>query len=264
MSVHPRLFGGLGNRLFQLYAADDAANKWNLKLQIVKEVCDQSNHGSLEDFYKLFTVEQGDMPGLITFQEIEPFVFAPWPDCPGSSVLLKGCFQSPKYFPNPRIKPNWENVIDCAGIKAASRLDEAQQLRTWMIHFRHGDYKSLSHHQINLQLYYMKCIYEIPNGHRLHVFSDELGLCKEDVEYYTDGRNIEITWSTQTCDISALYEMSLCCAGSIVANSTFSWWGAYYAHERNPALQAFYPSNWGQGLPPVDIVPSWGIKVQLH
>ena len=264
MSVYPRLSGGIGNRLFQLYAADDAARSWNLKLHIVKSMCEQTYHGSLEDFYMLFPVEHTCTQHFTMFNEDKHFVHTPWPDCPGSSVLLNGYFQSPKYFPNPRLVPNWENVIDCAGIKAASRLDETQQLRTWMIHFRQGDYKDLLHHQVSLHCYYMKCISKIPNGARLHVFSDEPELCKETVEEYIDGKNIELTWSTQKHDVSALYEMSLCCGGSIVANSSFSWWGAYYAHERNPKSLAFYPSKWGNPpLPPaVDIFPSWGIKVQ--
>jgi hypothetical protein len=61
--------------------------------------------------------------------------------------------------------------------------------------------------------------------------------------------------------------MSQCWGGAITANSTFSWWGAYFARMRssNPSSYvAFYPDTWGAGLPiPKNIIPPWGTKISV-
>jgi hypothetical protein len=60
-----------------------------------------------------------------------------------------------------------------------------------------------------------------------------------------------------------LYQMSQCRGGTIAANSTFSWWASYLAHQGG-CRRSFFPSNWGQGLPPpVDLLPSWAEVVPL-
>ena len=149
--------------------------------------------------------------------------------------------------------------------EGAGLTDEAARRRTWFIHFRFGDYRGNAFHYWRLDIYYQKCLLAVPSGSRLHVFSDEPELCKDwligCIEHL--GLNLELTWAASKVDVEALYEMSLCWGGAITANSTFSWWGAYFAHmAAGGAHRAYYPDGWGLGVPPpTDLVPSWGEKV---
>ena len=70
----------------------------------------------------------------------------------------------------------------------------------------------------------------------------------------------------ETKDYISMWLMSQCWGGAITANSTFSWWGAYFARQNAPKpFTAFFPNVWGQGLPPAkDVVPDWGTSVHIN
>lgn len=270
--ITPRFSDGLGNRLFQYAASLGFARKWNIPLMFNRDFCEPSDHGEPTLIFSLFPsvpfVENFDHKNYNILSHSEDLLYTyfdvPEPTAP---MLLTSYWQSPRYFESERITPDWKNVLGSEMDEIASKanLDTPnKQSRTWMIHFRHGDYDTLDHHQENYTKYYQKCIYTIPKGSRLHVFSDEPEKCFDTVEYMTEGRDIQLTWSKETKDVNTLYEMSLCTGGAISANSTFSWWGAYFAHQRVSKFTAYYPSSWGVSLPPTtDLVPVWGERVSL-
>ena len=248
----PRLSDGLGNRLFQYAVALGLAKKWNRPVRFSRKYMVSSNHGDIEDFLKMFpdVCVDDDVaePIILTQANGDLFTYREFPEAPPGNVVLIDSRQNPAYFANVIVEPKWSSapVIDLS--------------RPWMIHFRRGDYELLSHYSVDLTRYYRRCLLAVPEGSTLRVFSDEPGKCKDFLESVMDGREYKVSWSTETVDYKALHEMSLCTGGAITANSTFSWWGAYFAKARaGPGFQAFYPKIWGAGLPEASgVVPPWG------
>lgn len=255
MYVVPRLTDGLGNRLFQYAVALGLAKKWNRIVAFSRDFFLPTNHGNSEDFFKLFPdvpiISGPTEPKILAVSINLVFSFVDFEDAPPTDVVVSGHIHNPQYFENVNVRPTWH---------LAPRDDLTG---AWMIHFRRGDYDILPHHQVDLTRYYRRCLLAVPEGSKLRVFSDEPERCKDLLDSVVDGRHFDISWSAETVDYKALYEMSLCTGGAITANSTFSWWGAYFSRQRALAnayekYKAYYPSSWGNFPDPAGIVPPWG------
>jgi len=264
--VFPKLFGGLGNRLFQLYTAKYYSEINNLPLKIVKDATSAA-HGSLEDFFALFPeIEHVEADDFVIVIEKSNHRFMLFDKPPKENIMLQGYFQTYTYCANTNLFPNWRNalkekydaILEGAGLNTIDGMKN-----TWAIHFRNGDYNFIPGHQMPRGKYYRNCIYEIPVGARLIAYSDEPELSQEFLENMVKDKEITVVWSKLTKDIEVLHEMSHCLGGFITANSTFSWWGAFFANRRatevGHKMDAFYPKNWGRDFDPVDLMPPWAI-----
>lgn len=87
------------------------------------------------------------------------------------------------------------------------------------LHVRMGDYGS-DYHPICSQEYYRQAVEKI--GGKIILFSDEPNKAME----YLNGIRIHSVDTNNT--INALHAMTMC-SRHIIANSTFSWWGAWLA-----------------------------------
>ena len=113
------------------------------------------------------------------------------------------------------------------------------------IHVRRGDYLELEHQYPNLTKtdYYTRAIALFPPDTKFLVFSDDISWCKD---YF---RGPQFTFSVADNPIHDLNNMASC-QHNIIANSSFSWWGAYL--NRNPHKIVICPN---QSL--------WGSKISL-
>lgn len=88
------------------------------------------------------------------------------------------------------------------------------------IHVRRGDYvRNPFYCDLSITDYYEKAMAHFPNAKFL-IFSDDIEWCKE----YFEGDEYE--FCEEDYDIDAINIMASC-VGHIIANSSFSWWGAY-------------------------------------
>ena len=75
------------------------------------------------------------------------------------------------------------------------------------------------------------------NTNRLIIFSDDIARCKK-LNIFND---FEVIYISDEADVVDLYMMSMC-RDNIIANSTFSWWGAWL--NKNNEKKIFYPNKW--------------------
>jgi hypothetical protein len=275
--VAPLLTGGLGNRLFQFAAAAGAAETWGRPLTFQMEACGECPHGPIASLFRMYPsvpVREGATAAAHRIQEPPRAFYQHIPiepaDAPEGPCLIHGFRQSPLYFPKraEALDPDWDSALGGAHVRKhlerIATLDTAaERFRTVAIHIRLGDYKYLPHHQADLSVYYQKALKGVRAGQRLHIFSDEPTVCCRLFDTFAKENGLEVTVAKGASDTEALYEMSLCLGGTITANSTFSWWGAWFAH-RNGGVWATFPDSMGSGMPEaVDFVPAWGKRLAV-
>ena len=174
-------------------------------------------------------------------------------------VYLDGYWVDEKYFDDIRDKVGelfvFENIDQFLPV-----LNEMQDNDSISLHVRRGDYTtSYSHQFIQCDCeYYQKAIdHIIPKTNKPHVyvFSDDIIWVKRNLKL--DVPTTYVTTYITKDNISDLYLMASC-KHNIIANSTFSWWGAWLGNAENklvvtPAIRqdAIEKTNWGfDGLIP--------------
>ena len=268
--VAGHITGGLGNRLFQHAAAMGLAEKWGHQLVFYLPLTEPTNHGPFENLFKLF-------PSVPVITEEKPYIMIPegqgnvfsympfQEDRLGANIVVDGWRQTARYFPAQGVKAALEDCLPLIRRQELLTKYKVDPL-TCFVHIRLGDYKVLPHHQIDIGTYISRAAKEFPQGSRFLVFSDEAVAYKAMLEdFITAVGHVPIVVE-EPDELENLFLMSQCSGGAIVANSTFSWWGAYFARQRcpNPTLfKACYPAVWGQGLPLArDVVPPWGTVIK--
>jgi hypothetical protein len=257
ITVH--LMGGLGNQLFMIFTTIAYSIENKVKFVIPKIKPDKtSGDGSLRPTYwdnflqrlKPFLV---NMPNGFKLYKEQHHHYIKIPNqIKNMNFKLYGYFQSYKYFENSK-----ETIFKMIGIQNIKDTIKEKYKKYFDIdgeivslHFRIGDYKILPDYHSILDIdYYKEAIIDIleKNNNIKHI------LCfGEDDDYLILYHNIEILQLAfpqlvfKLCadgiqDWEQMVLMS-CCDHNIIANSSFSWWGAYF--NENPEKIVYYPSKW--------------------
>ena len=118
------------------------------------------------------------------------------------------------------------------------------------MHIRRSNYVSLqNYHSLQEIDYYKKSIEILGEDIHFLIFSDDIDWCDKNLTFIKNKTIIN-----EFSDYEQLYLMSLC-NNNIIANSTFSWWGAWLNKNNNKKVVS--PKNWfgpaNQGLNTEDI-----------
>lgn len=167
---------------------------------------------------------------------------------PNNSYLV-GWWQCPKYFESirPALLKEFEPVKK-PNKRNAELLKLVSSCSSVAIHVRRGDYVSnkhaSSHHGLAPIDYYSQAIRyiekQVPSA-RFIVFSDDLKWCRKELPLPKDSIFVEGNDGNKAYEDIRIMKN---CKHAIIANSSFSWWGAWL--NTNPSKIIIAPKEWFQ------------------
>lgn len=176
------------------------------------------------------------------------------------NVLLAGFFQNPSFADSVRseilrnINSDLNLGEDCDNI-----LKLLDKRNTVSIHIRRGDYLNIpSYNVFNGLDYYVRAIEYFKSkleNPLFVVFSNDSQWVKDNLTI--DKATIFVECNKGADSYKDLILMSKC-NHNIIANSSFSWWGAWL--NPNPSKQVVCPTEWFKGKPSSSVVPDSWIK----
>lgn len=263
-----RLIGGLGNQMFQYAAAKALALKHQTTIKVDTTTLEADPKGKYtQRYYELSIFNSNieiatndDFETINRYKNFPVFIknilnayyfaneqgshyqldFEKYP----SNCYLNGFWQSELYFKKfeAEIKNDFtfNELIINENKDLAEKISNSQSVS---LHIRRGDYVSNKEanqfHGLCDLNYYKRAVSllkEKDSTIELFVFSDDIAWCKQHLIFDKTIHYIE----TQNPH-SDLYLMTLC-KHNVIANSSFSWWGAWL--NNNPQKNVVAPKNW--------------------
>lgn len=175
-------------------------------------------------------------------QKENEFVAIPY----SKDIYLDGYFQSEKYFKHIREELLSDFAFPLLDESNQKLKDKMLKENSVSIHVRRGDYvsvkKSLDYHGV-LSLQYYKKALEVLNSKSgeektYYIFSDDPQFIKDNFGFLPQYEFVEGNRGKDSWKDMALMQA---CKHHIVANSSFSWWGAWLSDRRGVTIA---PSDW--------------------
>lgn len=161
---------------------------------------------------------------------------------PRGHTYYEGYWQSEKYFVGQRdtllqaFQPSTQ-----IGRDATAWARRIEQTAALAVHVRRTDYVHLPMMQVCTNAYYRHAIQWLVDrfaGIEAFVFSDDLPWCRQNLSLPCPTRYVAVGASAPHID---LWLMTLC-THHVIANSTYSWWGAWL--KRATGGETLAPSPW--------------------
>lgn len=174
--------------------------------------------------------------------------------------FLIGYFQSCVWADEVKVKLE-TLTLSKVGADLKGLQENAEKEKPIVIHIRRGDYKSESTFGLLDSDYYQRAMQILDARYPTNpvwVFSDDESEAREILSWLPEER-LRFISDVDGESASSLMAMRLGCA-YVIANSTFSWWGAYLSTSKNPTVIA--PKPWFIGQKdPVNIIPENWISI---
>lgn len=210
--------------------------------------------------YRLWQIGKRFFPKLRTvYNEKVDMIYDPDVFKIDSSMYYDGYWQSEKYFSDygREIKDAFSfPQIDDRNKHFLEGLDGQTVVS---IHVRRGDYLNdpLFKGLTDLE-YYSRAIRYILSITKIDcfvIFSNDMGWCRQNIPSLTDVTCRFVDWNTKENSFRDMQLMSRC-SHNIIANSSFSWWGAWLNPNHKKIVIA--PKRWINSELPTNIIPdSW-------
>ena len=230
------------------------------KLKIIDHKSNQ-NHLLFKNF-KMGTVKNTGYQNTDIFIKEKGFEFdKELFNCKDSNFDIWGFFQSEKYFIEIRNEIledfQFKNNISKKTKKIFEQFNDPVSL-----HVRRGDYVTQPDWNPLSLTYYEKSLNYFDKNQQIVIFSDDVSWCKEQNIFKNPNFIFadQYTKSEDTLDLSLM----TMCKYHIIANSSFSWWGAWLSTQE----KVFAPKDWFKGSKKYshyntkDLLPEKWIKIE--
>ena len=225
--------GRLGNQLFQIAAVLGYALEHRISAELPIWVC---NYSGLEHWrhFPLLNAGKGyTMPLMGATVYNEPsYRYTPTPEL-DTSIDLHGYFQSSKHF------LGHDDYIRSMLTPVAPYIPRKLNEQSLAIHVRRGDYLKTPHGCLGMD-YYLNAIEMMDSFGKIkhiNVFTDDVDWCRKN---FKDKRASFHSHENPVVDLAKMVAHQRI----IIANSSFSWWGAFLSH---PYKIVISPDRWFGG-----------------
>ena len=232
--------GGLGNQLFQLLAGIEYARKYDKKLYLITASNRRPYYwDTVLSKYADLVIDITRVPDDTYLHVEQKNSYQPLPLVPGN-ISFYGYFQSMKYF------PSITNILELLDLKVTPLAENIV-----IVHARRGDYLLHSDiHPVQSERYYSDAAAVMASMVKDPYFI----LLSDETQYWTDHAATvfegygHAIWGDDN-EVTTLAMMAGA-SNFIIANSTYSWWGAVLANAKN----VIAPEKWyGDGRDASDL-----------
>jgi hypothetical protein len=251
--------GRLGNQMFQYAALRGIAAKRGYDWIIPPETYNHKDNYGLFETFEMTNVKESNL-GFVNGESVEEndYCFIPefFDECP-DNVSLEGYFQTEKYFDHIANQIHEDFTFKQEYLNPCKEYIDSLDSPPIFLHVRQLDNIGREeYHPILPISFFEEALSNFSDDTLCFVFTDDMNWCKSQ-EFFKQKRflfNENINrYSYQTVDgkgqmqNTLLPQVDLClmslCSGGVIANSSFSWWGAWLQNNRGKII-APNPEKW--------------------
>ena len=236
--------GRLANQMFQYASLKGIARKHGYEYCIPPlEVFGQNDplvKASELNIYNVFDIGKNNTINILRnpmlqerMHEFDKELFNSCPD----NIDLYGYYQSPKYFEHIKdeIKSDFTFSKEVEAICSEMFDSIHSDQKVISVHLRRTDYTVNPNHPVQPMSYYEQALKKFDKTDKILVFSDDPAWCKEQ-ELFADDSIMISEGNDADIDLCLMSK----CNYHIIANSSFSWWGAWLADSEH----VIAPMDW--------------------